>query len=143
MGNIGTREEETKLRLDNLERSLSARFHLRVGGTQIDGQTENKKKKKKTPINFNIAKLLEANKKDIKILSPLENQVDGTHYKTLKIQPVQYCHANNVPFMEGSVIKYVTRHKTKNGADDIKKAIHFCEMILQLEYPDHKNTIKQ
>lgn len=64
----------------------------------------------------------------------LKQQVGGDHYKKLKIQPVEYIQANKLGFIEGSVIKYVTRHKQKNGADDIKKAIHFLELLLKLEY---------
>lgn len=65
--------------------------------------------------------------------SPLENQVAGNHYKNLKIQPVEYIHANNIGFMEGNVIKYVTRWKTKNGIEDLKKAKHHLEMLIELE----------
>lgn len=61
-------------------------------------------------------------------------QVGGTHYQNLKIQPVEYIHANNLSFFEGNVVKYVTRHRMKNGEEDIKKAIHYCKMILKYEY---------
>jgi hypothetical protein len=67
-------------------------------------------------------------------MSALKEQVSGSHYKTMVIQPVEYIHRNNIGFAEGSVIKYVSRHRSKNGADDIKKAIHFCQLILELEY---------
>lgn len=66
--------------------------------------------------------------------SALSKQVSGTHYKALKIQPVEYIHANGIGFCEGNAIKYLSRHKEKNGAADIRKAIHFCEIILELEY---------
>ena len=61
-------------------------------------------------------------------------QVGGTHYEKMKIQPVEYIHANGLDFFEGNVIKYVTRHRSKNGAEDIKKAIDYCKMILKLDY---------
>lgn len=64
---------------------------------------------------------------------PLEKQEGGEHYK-LPIQPVEYITKNNIPYLEGNVIKYITRHRNKNGAEDIRKAIHYCEIILQLEY---------
>jgi hypothetical protein len=64
----------------------------------------------------------------------LATQVGGAHYKSLAIQPVEYVHANNLGFMEGSVIKYVTRHREKNKAEDLKKAIHFLALLLKLEY---------
>jgi len=59
------------------------------------------------------------------------------HYEGI-IQPVEYIAANDLDFFEGNVIKYVTRHKKKNGAEDIRKAIHYCEMILELKY--HQNN---
>jgi hypothetical protein len=67
-----------------------------------------------------------------------EIQVGGDHYKKLAIQPVEYIHANNLSYLVGNVIKYVTRYKEKNGAEDIKKAIHYCELILLLEYESDK-----
>lgn len=60
-------------------------------------------------------------------------QVGGSHYQT-KIQPVEYIHANGLPFIEGNVVKYISRHKLKGGADDIKKAISYCKILLKLEY---------
>ena len=67
-------------------------------------------------------------------MSALDTQVGGGHYKDLPIQPVTFIHANNIPFLESNVIKYIVRHKTKNGAADIQKAIHYCQLILELEY---------
>ena len=61
-------------------------------------------------------------------------QVGGTHYEKMKIQPAEYIHANGLDFFEGNIIKYVTRHRYKNGAEDIKKAIDYCKMILKLDY---------
>ena len=52
--------------------------------------------------------------------TPTENQVGGTHYKECKIQPVEYIHANGLGFLEGNIVKYITRHRTKGeGALDI------------------------
>lgn len=65
-----------------------------------------------------------------------ERQVGGDHYKSLKIQPIEYIDANNLPYLEGNVIKYVTRHASKNGVQDIDKAIHYLELIKQMRYSD-------
>lgn len=65
--------------------------------------------------------------------APLQIQHGGTHYKALKIQPVEYIHANGIGFMEGSVIKYVTRWRDKGGIQDLQKAKHFIEMLIDLE----------
>jgi len=66
-------------------------------------------------------------------MKSLKEQVAGNHYKKMKIQVVEYCHANNIPYMEGSVIKYVSRWRDKGGLDDLKKAKHFIEMLIELE----------
>lgn len=67
-------------------------------------------------------------------MSALEKQVAGNHYKQCKIQPVEYIHENSLDYFQGNVTKYITRHKNKNGADDVRKAIHYCELILKLQY---------
>lgn len=66
--------------------------------------------------------------------NPLDTQVGGDHYKNLKIQPVEYIQANKLSYLEGNVIKYVTRHNCKNGIADIDKAIHYLELIKELDY---------
>lgn len=63
----------------------------------------------------------------------LDVQVDGDHYKKLVIQPVEYCHKNGLGFCESSVIKYVSRWKSKNGIRDLEKAKHFIELLIQME----------
>jgi hypothetical protein len=73
-------------------------------------------------------------------VSALDKQVSGNHYKDKGIQPIVYIHANNLGFCEGNVIKYVTRHKDKNGAADIKKAIHYLELLLELQYQDKTSS---
>ena len=67
--------------------------------------------------------------------SPLDRQEGGSHYD-LPIQPLEYIHANGLGYIEGNIIKYATRHKDKNGAEDIKKIIHYCELLLELEYAE-------
>ena len=64
-----------------------------------------------------------------------ERQVGGDHYKSCKIQPVDYIVENNLTFLEGNVVKYITRHRRKGeGASDIEKVIHYCELILEKDY---------
>jgi len=64
-----------------------------------------------------------------------DRQVGGDHYKTCKIQPVDYIVENNLTFLEGNVVKYITRHRRKGeGANDIEKVIHYCELILEKDY---------
>ena len=66
--------------------------------------------------------------------NPLDKQEGGNHYKDCKIQPIEYITANNLDFMQGNIVKYATRHKDKNGAEDIKKIKHYCDLILKLQY---------
>jgi hypothetical protein len=65
--------------------------------------------------------------------NPLDVQVDGDHYKQMKIQPVEFIHANGIPYLEGNVIKYVSRWRSKNGVADLKKAKHYIELLIELE----------
>lgn len=64
----------------------------------------------------------------------LDVQEGGNHYKKYKIQPIEFCYANNIPAIEASVIKYAIRHRDKNGVEDINKAIHLLNILKDLEY---------
>lgn len=70
------------------------------------------------------------------ILGPLKEQVGGDHYTSCAIQPIQYIEANQIPFLEGCVIKRVTRHakETGKGKQDIEKAIHELQLLLSIRY---------
>lgn len=65
--------------------------------------------------------------------NPLLRQEGGGHYKDMAIQPVTYIHANNIPFLEGNIIKYVSRWRNKNGLTDLKKAKHCIELLISFE----------
>ena len=69
---------------------------------------------------------------------PSQVQVGGEHYASFKMQPTEFIHINEIPFIEGNVIKYVTRHRQKNGRQDIEKAIHYLELLLEWEYGNEK-----
>jgi len=60
-------------------------------------------------------------------------QVAGNHYKKLKIQPIEYILANDIPFAEGCIIKYATRWRDKGGIDDLRKIQQFCEFLIEHE----------
>lgn len=72
----------------------------------------------------------------VKTLSdnPMDTQVDGDHYKKLKIQPMEYSMANNLDACQHTVVKYVTRFRDKGGEKDIDKAIHALQMLKKFEY---------
>jgi len=63
-----------------------------------------------------------------------QNQVGGNYYADMPIQPVEFIHKNEIPFIEGCIIKYVCRHRRKNGREDLRKARHFLDLLLELEY---------
>jgi hypothetical protein len=71
-------------------------------------------------------------------VSATETQVGGDHYRAGSIQPVEYIEANSLPFLEGCVVKRVTRHSRPGGKgrQDIEKAIHELQLLLLLRYGD-------
>ena len=69
-------------------------------------------------------------------MSALNIQEGGDHYKKLKIQPIEFIDANGLDFLQGNVVKYITRHKDKNGSADVRKALHYCQLILELQYKE-------
>ena len=64
----------------------------------------------------------------------LEEQVGGKHNQSMKIQPAEFINENKLLFAEGNAIKYICRHSVKGKEEDIKKAIHYLEMILERDY---------
>lgn len=72
--------------------------------------------------------------------NPLDIQIAGGHYKDLVIQPIEYIHANGIPFAEGCVIKYVTRWRAKGGIPDLEKARHFIDLLIELESRGRKDV---
>jgi len=69
-------------------------------------------------------------------MSAYDKQIGGNHYqKNFKIQPSKFVIENELLFPEGSAIKYICRHRFKNGKEDLEKAIHFIEMIIERDYP--------
>ena len=67
------------------------------------------------------------------MVNALDKQVDGNHYKDLPIQPIEYIHANAMGYMEGNVVKYISRWRKKNGLADLEKAKHYIELLIELE----------
>lgn len=63
--------------------------------------------------------------------SALETQVGGDHYKDMTIQPIEFIMENNIGFVEGNIIKYICRYSRKNGAEDVKKVIHYANLLLE------------
>ena len=66
-----------------------------------------------------------------------EKQVGGSHYQ-LPIQPIEFIHKNGLNFCQGNIVKYVTRYKDKNGKEDLEKALHYIELLIEMEYPSEE-----
>jgi len=60
-------------------------------------------------------------------------QVGGNHYQKYEIEPIEFITRNNIPFIEGNVIKYLVRWRDKGGIQDIEKCIHYLEMLKDLK----------
>jgi hypothetical protein len=69
----------------------------------------------------------------VSLSSALDVQVGGAHYKEMSIQPVEYVLANRLGFCEGNVVKYVSRWKEKGGVEDLKKARHYLDLLIEHE----------
>jgi len=70
-------------------------------------------------------------KADKERLFPSTRQEGGDHYSKHKIQPYTFIQTNGLSFFQGNVIKYVVRYKDKNGIEDLKKIIHYCELEIE------------
>lgn len=77
---------------------------------------------------------------DVKTQTALDVQVGGSHYKNLKIQPIEYMHANKLDYFQGAVVKYITRFRNKNGVEDLEKVKHMVDLLIQLEYPAYRRA---
>jgi len=66
-------------------------------------------------------------------MSALDEQVGGSHYKKFSIQPVEFIQKNGLGFCEGNAIKYLCRWRAKNGIQDLQKAIHYINMLIEME----------
>ena len=70
---------------------------------------------------------------DFEVKSPLKEQVGGDHYSKLAIQPAVYAEQNKLSYLQGTIIKYVTRYKDKGGVEDLAKAMHSIKILIELE----------
>jgi len=68
-------------------------------------------------------------------MSALDEQIGGSHYRTMAIQPIEFCQRNKLTACETLAIKYLCRHREKHGREDLQKAIHCIQLLIDLEYP--------
>ena len=69
-------------------------------------------------------------------MTAIDKQVGGDHYKKFKIQPAEFCYKNNIPYLEATAIKYLCRWKDKGGVQDLDKAKHFIELLIEFQNED-------
>ena len=74
--------------------------------------------------------------------NPYDTQVGGNHYQTMKIQPAEFINKNEMKFAEGNAIKYICRHVNKGGLQDLQKAKHYIDMIIERDYGDDAEKSK-
>ena len=68
--------------------------------------------------------------------------VRPAHYTRFAIEPITFITANNLPFIVGNVVKYICRYDAKNGDEDIRKAIRYCEMLLEHRKREREGTVR-
>jgi|TARA_R110000803_G_scaffold37741_1_gene81419 hypothetical protein len=66
-------------------------------------------------------------------MSAKDLQVGGSHYKNLAIQPITFIQKNNLGYCEGAAIKYLTRWREKGGVEDLRKAKHYIDFLIEHE----------
>ncbi|MBT7685944.1 MAG: DUF3310 domain-containing protein [Candidatus Marinimicrobia bacterium] len=71
----------------------------------------------------------------------LDRQIGGDHYKKYSIQPVEFIMENNLDYCQANVIKYITRFRDKNGVEDLRKAKHYVEMLIEFELKQLKEEV--
>ena len=74
--------------------------------------------------------------------NPYDKQIGGDHYQNMKIQPAEFINKNEMKFAEGNAIKYICRHINKGGKQDLEKAKHYIDMIIERDYGDEAEMSK-
>mgnify|MGYP005993019695 FL=1 len=74
--------------------------------------------------------------------NPYDKQIGGDHYQNMKIQPAEFINKNKMKFAEGNAIKYICRHINKGGKQDLEKAKHYIDMIIERDYGDEAEMSK-
>ncbi len=68
--------------------------------------------------------------------SAFDTEVGGTHYSKFRIQPIQFSIENGLNFCQANVVKYICRYKDKGGKEDLEKAKHYIDLLMEIEYPE-------
>jgi len=68
-----------------------------------------------------------------------DKQIGGSHYKDMVVQPSEFINKNKLLFAEGNAIKYICRHAHKGEVQDLEKAKHYIDMIIERDYGHQEN----
>lgn len=74
-------------------------------------------------------------------MTTTNHQVGGDHYKKMKIQPIKYILDNGLGYCEANVVKYISRWKDKNGIEDLRKARHYIDILIEQEMSADKYDV--
>lgn len=120
----------------NLEGAFQREFDRMYYGEDFMKEQETRGSYKPREVLETIKKIEEHITKQAPVMkSALEHQIGGSnHYKDGAIQPITFITANGLSFTIGNVVKYIYRAEKKGGAEDIKKAIHYCQIELETKY---------
>lgn len=83
---------------------------------------------------------LEAHVQAVQATDLLKQQVGGTHYASMALQPWEYISSNELDFFQGNIIKYVSRWKDKGGVQDLHKAMHTLQYYIRWQEQQHANN---
>ncbi len=113
-------------RLDEVTENNLHAFYKEVTES-LDNESDRRMKKtgceKSHPLKNKIMKQEKAS----------ETQIGGSHYSDMAIQPIEFIHKNGLSFIQGNVIKYVCRYKSKGGIEDLNKAKHCIDLLIEFE----------
>lgn len=76
------------------------------------------------------------------VVEPSDPVVRPNHYARYAIEPITFIMANNLPYAVGNVVKYICRFDAKNGDEDIRKAMRYCEILLEQRKREREGTVK-
>jgi hypothetical protein len=79
---------------------------------------------------------------DLMLDKARKGNINPTYYTDMKISPYEYITANELNWEQGNIVKYISRYKGKNGAEDIRKVIKYAEMLLEREYGSTKTEME-
>jgi len=75
-------------------------------------------------------------------MKAIEEQVGGDHYRSMVIQPLEFIMANNMAYCEANVVKYISRWRNKNGVEDLYKARHYIDMLIEEDTEDALDVLQ-